>query len=300
MVAFLEAQEYVALAHVRDSVDPEDDDSQRADAAAAAEAILLLDASAEARAASERCAADFILSRARLQPVPYLTKASVQTLRALSPPDPDDDLPWEQEQQLRAAWETVLHREVPVPWRFHCMDGDPTAGDFGDEPFGVWEGVHLEECFGGDDFTLSVGTFSLRGLKNGVEYYFRLAEEEGEETWEDEDGRVALKGTSGAHWYSGGPLARGRHQGCRELHVSVRDQSLALMVSAERVLHGPAVPPFRVDWAFRGPADGLERMWLPWADWADWRAWVEDDDARMPTLPGYSAPLLNLFPLPLS
>eukprot|EP00312_Isochrysidales_sp_CCMP1244_P025962 CAMPEP_0202777548 /NCGR_PEP_ID=MMETSP1388-20130828/52903_1 /ASSEMBLY_ACC=CAM_ASM_000864 /TAXON_ID=37098 /ORGANISM="Isochrysis sp, Strain CCMP1244" /LENGTH=110 /DNA_ID=CAMNT_0049446785 /DNA_START=59 /DNA_END=389 /DNA_ORIENTATION=+ len=66
------------------------------------------------------------------------------------------------------------------------------------------------------------------------------------------------------------------------------------MVSAERVLHGPAVPPFRVDWAFRGPADGLERMWLPWADWADWRAWVEDDDARMPTLPGYSAPLLNL------
>lgn len=62
------------------------------------------------------------------------------------------------------------------------MDGDPTAGDFGDEPFGVFEGAPLERIHGGGDLGLSVGTLSWIALKNSVEYYCRLAEEEGEET----------------------------------------------------------------------------------------------------------------------
>ena len=299
IVAFLEAEEYVAL---EDKVDQAMDLEAADEAgAAAAQAILLLDASAEDRAASDLCAAEFILSRVRLQPAPHLTKALYQTLETLSPSDPDDEVHPRDLQRLRLGWEAVLNRKVPATWRFHCMDGEPTAGDFGEDPFGLFQGVQIQVCSGGGDFVLSAGTFSMQQLQNGAEYYHRLREDEEAETWVDDQGHEVPKGTPGAHWSSGGSLSVGRHLGCQEIQITVRgNYPRSLEISADRVLHGPVVPPFKVDRAIpRGP-ERPERMWLPWAEWTDWQAWVEDDDFRMPVLPDSSPPLLSLFPLPLS
>ena len=248
------------------------------------------------------CAADFFLSAVRFRPVPHLTKTTIDTLVTLSPADPDDDISILIVAALRTVWANVLNREVPGSWGFHCMDGDPTAGNF-DDPFGVFDGAYIQACAGGDDFSLSVGTISLQMLQNGAEYYCRLGEEEKEEMWEDEcNGTVVPKGSQGSQWCQGGALARGRAQGCSEIHITVRG-CIVLEVTADRVLHGPAVPPFTVRlWGSSSSrlAEQQVRMWLPWASRAEWEAWVTDDESRWPILHGSSAPLVSRFPLPLS
>jgi hypothetical protein len=78
----------VALAHLRDHAGPEfagpEFEQWRAKADVAAEAILLLDASLSRGSGCKRALCCRLhpdhLSRARLQPVPYLTKTSIQTL----------------------------------------------------------------------------------------------------------------------------------------------------------------------------------------------------------------------------
>jgi hypothetical protein len=220
-----------------------------------------------------------------------LKKSSIQTLVSLSPEDPDDDVA--DRPALLLAWEEVLNRRLPASWRFHCMDGEPTAGDFGDDPFGVFEGVQLTPYGNGEDVSLNVGQFLMLSLQNGAEYYCRLQEDEGEELWEDEHGKAVHKDTPGAHWVSGGDLAWGRHQGCSEIHVTVRDHRV-LEVLAERVLHGPTVPPFTTQlWATLGTPDlrvldKPKRMWLPWADFSAWEAWRADDESNLPVLHEYS------------
>lgn len=258
--------------------------------------------SASVDSACDLSAADFLLSTTRLRPVPVLTRTTLETLKRLSPTDPDDEQPAELTLELRAAWSTVLKRPVPASWRFHCLDDEPMAGDFGDNPYELFVGVQLQECHGGSDFTLSMGQFDLMMLQNGIEYYYRLGEEEEEEMWENEHGEEAPKGSTGAHWCCGGPWERGRFQGCREIHVAVRGQQI-LWVEADRILHGPVVPPFQVqvmvvvDEMTRRMKRGPQHMWLPWADCDEWRAWEADDEARMPILPESWPPLLTAYPL---
>ena len=301
MVAFLEAQEYAVL-KAEEEDDEEDEEGSNVVAALVAARKAAVASEPCALRLQDQCAADFILSRIRQQPVPRVEMTTFDTLMHLSPSDPDDFISPSQEYELRRAWGAVLRRKVPATWLFHRLDQSPCAGDIDlVNPYGYFEGVQLGRVWGGTDWILKVGSFCLMSLENGAEYSYWLGDEDDEGVpegmrmyppWIDAEGEGVPEGTHDAR--------RNDFRGCCEVAIHVRGKRL-LEVSSDGRLEGLPAPPFILHWCydsvyyaaydtpeyhrrrrsddvpvgeFCGARHRLERMWSPWGSLDAWKTWV--------------------------